>query len=76
MKNEIKNYFKRRSCFTLIRPVNEEEKLQYVSKLQEHELRPQFRQQIEELKSFIFKTIRPKTVNGTALNGRSNYYLC
>ena len=42
VRKELVNFFRERDCFTLIRPVDDESKLQKMAKLQDHELRPQF----------------------------------
>lgn len=66
-----REYFKKRSCFTLIRPVNDEKKLQQIAKLPNDEIRLEFRQQIEELKKLIYNNVKPKLMMGETLNGRS-----
>ena len=45
----------------LIRPVDDEKKLQNMSKVKDHELRPQFLQLVKELQTNIFRTARKKT---------------
>jgi hypothetical protein len=73
IKNSLRKYFPNRNCFTLVRPVHEETKLQQISKLGKSEIRFQFIQQIEELKSYIKNQVQPKSLNGRTLNGRSKY---
>ena len=42
IRKELVSYFKDRDCFLLIRPVDDEAKLQNMAKLKDTELRPKF----------------------------------
>lgn len=80
-KNAIREYllkyFTERDCVTLIRPTSEEINLQNLNSCQENtddnsdgtnKLRPEFLLQVKEIRSKIFGTIKPKEINGKAIN--------
>ncbi|EFC46568.1 predicted protein [Naegleria gruberi] len=73
IKASLKQYFRDRDCFTLVRPIHDEKKLQNASKLESYEIRPEFRNQIEKLKQKILDTVAPKELGGRMLNGRIIY---
>ena len=76
IKTSLKQYFKERDCFTLIRPIHDERKLQNAAKVDISDIREEFRNQIEQLREFIFTTIKPKEFGGRYLNGRMFVGLC
>ena len=76
IKASLKQYFRDRDCFTLVRPIHDEKKLQNASKLESYEIRPEFRNQIEKLKQKILDTVAPKELGGRMLNGRMFISLC
>ena len=43
IRKQLTSFFQERDCFTLIRPVDDEAKLQNMSKVKEEDLRPKFR---------------------------------
>lgn len=47
-----------RDCFTLVRPVDDEDQLQYVDSMTEDELRPEFRRQLTQLRLKVFGEVR------------------
>lgn len=63
--------FPQRDCMTLVRPVTNEDQLQNMSKLSPEELRPEFRAQIEHLKSFVFRKAPMKMFRGACVTGSS-----
>jgi len=65
----IKQFFAERDCCTLVRPVTDEQQLQNLAGLTETQLRPEYRQQVNELKDFIFEKCVPKKLHGQNLNG-------
>ncbi len=65
----IKHFFKDRDCQTLVRPVEDEKKLQQLSQLASSELRPEFLDQINQLRSKVFKKARAKTLRGQLVSG-------
>nr|CAG4712544.1 unnamed protein product [Naegleria fowleri] len=76
IKTSLKHYFTDRDCFTLLRPIHDERKLQNASKVDVNDIRFEFRQQIEILKEKIFSNIKPKEFSGKMLNGRMFISLC
>ena len=55
-----------------MRPLVDEQRLQEIDKVPLNELREEFREQLDELKSFLyFHHLKPKVVNNVALNGSS-----
>jgi len=72
-KNKIRRllttFFKDRECFTLIRPLVDELKLQDLDKLDFKELRPDFVEQTLGLKKAVIDNIKIKTLNDQKLNG-------
>ena len=70
IRKAIKNFFHQRECSCLFRPVNEEEKLRVVNKIPYNELRMPFRRQVEHLINKIYRNVKPKAINGQALNGQ------
>ena len=64
----IKHYFKERECFSFVRPVENETDLQDLES-SAHLLRPEFKQQVLDLRKVAFGKIRTKKINGTEVNG-------
>lgn len=69
IRNMMTSFFKERDCFTIVRPVTDEDQLQQIDRLPLEELRPEFQTQLQELKDLVFSTIQPKMMNGKELNG-------
>ena len=69
----IKAYFKDRDCFTMVRPLTNEGQLQNLEDLPNEKLRPEFLDQILQLRKKILDRVKIKTLNGKALN--SEMYL-
>ncbi|EGR31026.1 hypothetical protein IMG5_118990 [Ichthyophthirius multifiliis] len=72
----LKHYFQDRDCFPLIRPVESEQNLQKLNDIPNEDLRPEFIEQIKTLKRQIFNNIKPKILNGKALNGQQLVLVC
>ena len=53
-----------------------EDDLQNLEEFSDKELRPEFVKQIKETRKKIFNKIKPKTMNGTVLNGKMLAELC
>lgn len=72
-KNRIRRllttFFKERDCFTLVRPLTDEENLQNLDKIDFDQLRPEFVEQVIQLRRRVLNRIRPKVLNGKSLNG-------
>ncbi|CAG9316966.1 unnamed protein product [Blepharisma stoltei] len=65
----LKEFFKDRDCFTLIRPTTKEDDLQNLEEKPLESLRPEFQEQVIQLRKRVIGRIRPKTVNNKCLNG-------
>lgn len=76
VKSMIKEYFIDRDCFTLVRPVMEETKLQQLSTLGKFDIRPEFTRAMSQLANYLLKNIQPKTLHNQILNGRQFVLLC
>lgn len=72
-KNEIRNsiraLFPDRECFTLMRPVNNENDLRHLDQIPMDKLRPEFRAGLEALTKFVFERTRPKQLGATLMTG-------
>lgn len=69
VRESIKKYFVRRSCFVLKKPVNEDNLLKELDSLDETKLRPQFLNSLSELKNVINGAVREKKVFGKQISG-------
>ncbi|CAM8918547.1 unnamed protein product [Rhodiola kirilowii] len=72
-KNEIRDsiraLFPDRECFTLVRPLNNENDLQRLDQIALDKMRPEFKAGLDALTKFVFERTRPKQVGGTVLTG-------
>lgn len=66
----IKAYFKDRDCFTMVRPLTNENQLQSLETLEPEKLRPEFLEQILQLRKKVLTRVKVKTLNGKALNSQ------
>jgi len=77
-KNRIRrllsSFFKERECFTLVRPVVDEKKLQLLDSLDLDQLRPEFVDQVMGFRRRILGKVKPKMFKGKELDGPM--YLC
>ena len=69
IRRMLKSFFKERDCCTMIRPVTKEQDLQSLEKMQLHELRPEFTEQVTQLRNKVVNRIKPKLMHGLKLNG-------
>ncbi|CAL9081572.1 unnamed protein product [Musa textilis] len=72
-KNEIREsiraLFPERECFTLVRPLNDENDLQRLDQVPLARLRKEFRSGLDALMNFVFKRTRPKQVGDIVMTG-------
>ncbi|CDO99475.1 unnamed protein product [Coffea canephora] len=72
-KNEIREsiraLFPDRECFTLVRPLSNENDLQRLDQIALDKLRPEFRTGLDALTRFVFERTRPKQVGATVMTG-------
>lgn len=73
-KNKIRKmiqlYFSERDCYTMIRPVEEEDKIQDLNSLPNNQLRPEFVTQCEILRNKVIKKVKPKMFNNKVMSGK------
>ncbi|KAK2991854.1 hypothetical protein RJ640_030029 [Escallonia rubra] len=72
-KNEIREsiraLFPDRECFTLVRPLSNENELQRLDQIPLDRLRPEFKAGLDALTRFVFERTRPKQVGATVMTG-------
>uniref|UniRef100_K3YPH3 GB1/RHD3-type G domain-containing protein n=1 Tax=Setaria italica TaxID=4555 RepID=K3YPH3_SETIT len=69
IRESIRSLFPDRECFTLVRPLNNENELQRLDQIPLEKLRTEFQAGLDELTRFIFERTRPKQVAGTIMTG-------
>jgi hypothetical protein len=69
IRESIRALFPRRDCFTLVRPVHDEQQLQRLDALAPAALRPEFKAGLDQLTSLIFEHTHPKQMEGVTLTG-------
>lgn len=66
----MKDFFRERTCVTLVRPVHDESLLQQIDQLPIEQLRPEFQKQLADVKNLVYgESLKPKTLQGKPLNG-------
>ena len=65
----IKNYFKEKDLFVMVRPVEEESDLQNLQHLPDDKLRKEFLEQAKLFRNKVMKKIKPKIFKNKNLNG-------
>jgi hypothetical protein len=71
IRSTIKQLFRERDCVTLVRPVMDERQLKTIDAIPYNQLRPEFRQQSDDLVTKILEEAPPKQINGQNLTGES-----
>lgn len=69
IRAHIKKYFTVRDCCTMVRPLANEKQLQSLARLGIDDLRPEFVEQLREVRRKILFRIKPKELNGRFLSG-------
>ncbi|XP_010916022.1 uncharacterized protein [Elaeis guineensis] len=69
IRESIRSLFPDRDCFTLVRPLNDENDLQRLDQIPLTRLRPEFRSGLDALTKFVFERTRPKQVGSTVMTG-------
>uniref|UniRef100_A0A2N9G734 GB1/RHD3-type G domain-containing protein n=1 Tax=Fagus sylvatica TaxID=28930 RepID=A0A2N9G734_FAGSY len=69
IRDSIRALFPDRECFTLVRPLNNENELQRLDQISLDKLRPEFRSGLDALTKFVFERTRPKQVGATVMTG-------
>jgi len=79
-KNRIRrfltNFFKDRDCFMMVRPTEGEKEIQNLQNLDAEKLRPEFNEQVNNLKRKICSKVKPKMFKGKPINGPAFIVLC
>jgi len=65
----LKSFFVDRDCNTMVRPLTKEEDLQNLENLKLEELRPEFVEQVMQLRRKVINRIKPKVLNGRKMTG-------
>lgn len=65
----LQTFFKERDCFTMVRPLMDEENLQNLDKLDFDKLRPEFFEQVIMMRKRVLNRIKPKSLNNKNLTG-------
>ena len=65
----IRNYFKEKDLFVMIRPVEEEKDLQNLQNLSDDKIRKEFLEQSKNFRNKIIKKVKPKIFKNKNLNG-------
>ena len=71
----LKSFFKERDCCTMVRPLTKEDQLQNLAEMPLENLRPEFREQVFNLRRRVVNKIKPKTLRGRKLNGEMLFNL-
>jgi Guanylate-binding protein, N-terminal domain/Guanylate-binding protein, C-terminal domain len=65
----IQTFFRERECFTMVRPLTKEKDLQNLDKTDMSKLRPEFVEQVLNLRKKVITKLKPKTFHGKAISG-------
>ncbi|XP_041990364.1 guanylate-binding protein 4-like isoform X2 [Salvia splendens] len=72
-KNEIREsiraLFPDRECYTLVRPLSNENDLQRLDRIPLDKLRPEFKSGLDSFTKFVFERTRPKQMGATVMTG-------
>jgi len=71
----MKSFFKERDCCTMIRPLTNETNLQNLEKIPLEEMRPEFVDQVMQLRRKVINRIKPKLMHDRKLNGEMLFNL-
>lgn len=69
IRESLQTLFPKRECLTLVRPATDEAKLRNANDLDESELRPEFRTQMELTRTRILQLTRRKSLFGQVFDG-------
>lgn len=69
VKQHLRKYFPERDCYTMVRPVVKEELLQSLDSMPLEDLRPEFVEQVLTLRKKVMQAMKPKEINGQAMDG-------
>ncbi|ORZ33540.1 guanylate-binding protein [Catenaria anguillulae PL171] len=69
VRETIRSVFHQRTCYTLKRPVDDEDQLQELGSLKPSQFRKDYLEEVERLIKLIYQNVPPKTLYGTSLTG-------
>ncbi len=69
VRKSLTNFFQRRDCATIVRPIDDEALLQQLDDQPYESLRPLFREQLERMRSRLLAQLTAKTLRGKAMSG-------
>lgn len=69
IRESIRALFPDRECFTLVRPLNNENDLQRLDQISLDKLRPEFQRELNALITFVLERTKPKQVGATMMTG-------
>jgi len=73
-KNRIRRllvtFFQNRDCCVLVRPTNDENKLNNLNDIPLESLRAEFQQGVTNIRRKILTNMKPKTIHGKNINGQ------
>nr|GEY48487.1 guanylate-binding protein 4-like [Tanacetum cinerariifolium] len=69
IRESIRGLFPDRDCFTLVRPLSNENELQRLDQISVDTLRPEFKAGLDALTRFVFERTKPKQVGATVMTG-------
>lgn len=70
IRHLLRSFFKERNCFTMVRPVTNEANLRNLENADASQLRPEFVEQVVELRKQILSQAKKKYLNSSELNGQ------
>ena len=70
IRGMLRTFFKHRTCFTMVRPLTDEAALRNLETTGPEKLRPEFVEQVVELRKQILSQAKKKCLNGAELNGK------
>jgi hypothetical protein len=69
IRKSLTNFFTRRDCATIVRPLDDETKLQQIDNEPYESLRPVFREQLEKMRARMLGQLTAKTLQGKTMSG-------
>ena len=69
LRQLITKFFEKRSCFTLSRPIDDENKLARIHELEEDQLKQEFVDEMRRFLQYMSLNINPKTLCGNSMTG-------
>ena len=71
IRNALQSYFKTRDCLTMVRPLVNEDRLQSLEEMEIESLRPEFIEQVMNLRKKVLQSMPVKKVLGHSMDGKT-----